>query len=122
MVKWTSAPEEGDAAEAVAEIGAWLRSRPAGPADWEGMLGRLRDGLRRLWDDPMLRADPISRTLLLRLAETKSLEEVDAVVDALRARAAVLADARVERFGSTRSPAQLQDQGRRPSSRTVVKL
>lgn len=91
-IRWTSAPDEADAAAAVAEIEAWLAARPE-PPDWAGVLGPVREGLARLAALPALRADPQARAILIDLTTATEPEALDSALDALRRRADALSRA-----------------------------
>ena len=91
-IAWVSAPDEGDAAAAVTELGAWLADRGR-PRDWDGVLEPLRDRLQELSLHPLLRRDPACRDALRSLAEHPTLEQVAWAVAVLAGRADELAPA-----------------------------
>lgn len=95
-IVWASAPDEGDAAAAAAEIGAWLAERRAS-RDWDGVLGPLRDALQRLSLHPLLRQDPICRDALRRIADDPTLDRLAWGVSVLAGRAEELAAAPASR-------------------------
>lgn len=90
-VRWSSAPEPGDAAAAAADLDLWLDTLASGPpADWMGLAERLRATLHRLCADARLTEDPEARALLLALADVEDGGDFATPVDALLRRAAIL--------------------------------
>jgi hypothetical protein len=123
-VRWSSAPEEGDAGEAVAETEAWL-ARVSPAADWEGLLGEVRDALLRAGLLPLLMEDPEARDALLGLAEAADdAEALDAGIDRLRRRIDALVTSR-ERAAlavpRTAAAIAADQRGARPA-RTIFKV
>ncbi|RVU12577.1 hypothetical protein [Methylobacterium oryzihabitans] len=92
-IRWTSAPDEGDAAAAVAEIEAWRAAQGPGP-DFAPVLDRLRRGVAELLALPRLREDAVARGLLRDLAAAPDPAALDAALAALLERAGTLASAR----------------------------
>lgn len=82
-VRWISTADAGDAAEVSAEIEDWLARRPPA-ADWEGVLGALRDGLLRLSLDPRAARDPAIAAILADIAaDPEDPEALDAALGTL---------------------------------------
>ncbi|WP_298959719.1 hypothetical protein [uncultured Methylobacterium sp.] len=92
-IRWTSAPDEGDAAAAVAEIEAWRAAQGPGP-DFAPVLDRLRRGVAELLALPRLREDAVAREFLRDLAAAPDPAALDAALAALLERAGTLAPAR----------------------------
>ncbi|WP_375453316.1 hypothetical protein [uncultured Methylobacterium sp.] len=113
-IRWTSAPDEADAAAAVAEIDAWLAAQPE-PPDWAGVLGPVREGLARLAALPALRADPQARAILLDLTTATEPDALDAALDALRRRADALS--RAHRSAAALGATGEADRGHRARTR-----
>lgn len=100
-IDWTAASDEGDAAAASAAVEAWLAAQPPerSQAEWEDVLGRLRDGLQRLLRTELVRTDPVCRDVIGRLDAASTLADIDAAMDVIASRIPAAG-----RAGESRSP------------------
>lgn len=123
-MRWISSSGDGDAAEAVAEIEAWLAAEPARDLDWDGVLAELREALLRAGLAPLLTEDAPARAILLGLAGAEDAEALAAGIAALDARADALLAARERAaLAAPRSAAEIRAaETRRASPRSFLRL